>query len=187
MHRLTEDQGKLLLKIARERIAALLAGVNRFDSAPYQQEKWLFEPGAVFVTLTINGELRGCIGSLEAYRPLFNDLTGNAGNAGFRDPRFAPLTYSEFKQTKIEVSVLTPRQTLEYKDAAELKKKLRPGTDGVYLTHDGYGATFLPQVWDELPDFEDFFHHLCRKAGLSVECIQHGQAKIEIYQVQKFE
>ncbi|MBU1642883.1 AmmeMemoRadiSam system protein A, partial [bacterium] len=132
----------------------------------------LAQKGATFVTLTLHGALRGCIGSLAANRPLIDDLVDNARSAAFRDPRFYPLTITEFDEVETEVSLLSEPKPLEYGSTAELKAKVRPGIDGVVLNLHGQRATFLPQVWDDLPTFELFFSHLCQKAGLSADCLE---------------
>lgn len=121
---------------------------------------------ATFVTLTLNGQLRGCIGSLIAGRPLGEDILYNAKSAAFRDPRFAKLTREEFKHIEIELSLLSTPEPLEYKDEEELREKVMPFTHGVILSHQGRQATFLPSVWEQLPDFDSFFLHLSHKAGL---------------------
>jgi len=144
----------------------------------------LAEKGATFVTLNLQGRLRGCIGTLVAHRPLIDDLIDNARSAAFRDPRFMPLTPQEFAETEIEVSQLSEPKTLEYSSVADLREKVRPGVDGVVLTLYERRATFLPQVWDDLPNFDLFFSHLCQKAGLDSGCLRE-HPKIEVYQVEK--
>lgn len=144
----------------------------------------LAQNGAVFVTLNLHGSLRGCIGSLVAYRPLIDDLIDNARSAAFKDPRFYPLSMQEFDEVEIEVSLLSLPKALEYSSIADLKSKVRPGIDGVVLTLHGRRATFLPQVWDELPLFDLFFSHLCQKAGVESNCLE-AHPKIELYQVEK--
>ena len=126
----------------------------------------LQKPGACFVTLTLNGQLRGCIGSLEAHRSLGEDLRSNALAAAMRDPRFPPLTAAELPAIRIEVSLLGAPQPLAFTDEADALAKLRPGIDGVILTAGGRRATFLPQVWDQLPDPAEFIGRLKQKAGL---------------------
>ncbi len=128
---------------------------------------WLTQPGASFVTLTIDGELRGCIGSLQAQRPLGKDVAANAENAAFRDPRFAPLTLQEWPRVAAEVSLLSTPERAEFGDEIDLLGRLRPGVDGVILEHRGRRGTFLPQVWDSLPDARRFMQELKRKAGLA--------------------
>ena len=134
---------------------------------------WLDAPGASFVTLTSGrapgGALRGCIGSLEARRPLREDVEANAVAAALHDPRFAPLTARELDDTVVEVSVLSVPAALPAADEAELLARLRPGVDGVVLSACGRRATFLPQVWEQLPDPADFLARLRRKAGLPAD------------------
>ncbi|MCJ7764537.1 MAG: AmmeMemoRadiSam system protein A [Thiovulaceae bacterium] len=144
----------------------------------------LAQKGATFVTLTLHGALRGCVGSLSAHRPLIDDLIDNARSAAFRDPRFYPCTITEFDEVATEVSLLNEPKLLEYSSIADLKRKVRPSVDGVVLSLNGRRATFLPQVWDELPTFELFFSHLCQKAGLGADCLEE-QPEIELYQVEK--
>ena len=123
-------------------------------------------PGATFVTLTEGGRLRGCIGTLEAWRPLIEDVRANAVAAAFRDSRFAPLTAAELPAIRVEVSLLGASTPLDFRDETDALAQLRPGQDGVILSVDGRRATFLPQVWDELPEPREFLTQLKRKAGL---------------------
>ncbi len=145
----------------------------------------LKENGASFVTLNQNSKLRGCIGSLEAKRPLIEDIISNAKSAAFRDPRFAKLTQEELCVTDIEVSVLTKPKFVEYSNIEDLKSKIDPNIDGVILKLNSNQATFLPQVWEELPEFESFFGHLLSKAGLPADSFKN-HPKILTYQVEKF-
>lgn len=145
----------------------------------------LAQNAATFVTLNLDGQLRGCIGSLEPYRPLLDDLIANAKAAAFEDPRFYPLSEDEFKKVDIEVSLLTPSEPVAYKDVEDLKSKITPFKDGIILEYNGRKATFLPQVWEQLPDFEHFFSHLCQKAGLGADCLKNHPF-IRRYQVRKF-
>jgi AmmeMemoRadiSam system protein A len=126
----------------------------------------LQKPGACFVTLTLDGELRGCIGSLEAHRSLGEDLRSNALAAALRDPRFPPLTAAELPAIRIEVSVLGAPQALAFTSEADALARLRPGIDGVILTACSRRATFLPQVWEQLPTPAEFMARLKQKAGL---------------------
>lgn len=159
---MSAEQGKILLAIARAAIARQLGKTIAADESP----TWLDKPGATFVTLTQNGELRGCIGSLEAHRPLREDVKANALAAAFRDPRFAPLTADEMARTQVEVSLLSPMQPITFSDEEDAIRQLRPGIDGVLLEYGWERGTFLPQVWEQLPEPRDFFTHLKRKAGL---------------------
>lgn len=140
--------------------------------------------GASFVTLTKAGTLRGCIGSLAAHRSLAEDLLDNGVAAAVRDPRFPPVTADELALLKVEVSILSPAQPLSYRDADDLLALLKPGVHGVILQKDGYRSTFLPQVWEQLPNPKMFLEHLCKKAGLSGDCWQHNP-QISTYTVEK--
>jgi AmmeMemoRadiSam system protein A len=156
------EHGAVLLPIARAAISrALGQHGNALETAP-----WLQEPGACFVTLTQQGALRGCIGSLEAHRPLLTDVKANAVAAALRDPRFPPLAVQELHHTEIEVSLLSPMQPLTFASEAEALTQLRPGVDGVLLEFGTRRSTFLPQVWEQLPDADAFMAQLKRKAGL---------------------
>lgn len=146
---------------------------------------FLKENGASFVTLTQNGKLRGCIGSLAAQRPLIEDITSNAYAAAFRDPRFAKLKKEELPLTDVEVSILSQPLHVSYDDVEDLKNKITPYEDGVILELGSHRATFLPQVWEELPEFESFFGHLLQKAGLPMDSFKNHPT-IYTYKVQKF-
>jgi AmmeMemoRadiSam system protein A len=156
------DRGAVLVSIAREAIAERLGrGV-----VLARDEPWLAQPAATFVTLTLDEMLRGCIGSIDPRRPLGEDVAGNARAAAFHDPRFDPLTAAEFEEVSVEVSVLSPRTPLLVASETEAAERLRPGVDGVYLEYAGHAATFLPQVWENLPDPVDFLAALRQKARL---------------------
>lgn len=139
---------------------------------------------ATFVTLTINGNLRGCIGSLVARRSLYEDLVSNAKAAAFSDPRFKPLSVEEFNNLSIEVSLLSEPALVEYTTLEDLKSKIVKKEDGVILKYEHKQATFLPQVWEQLPSFELFFEHLCKKANVSMTCLEDN-AIIYTYKVEK--
>jgi len=162
MRELDPAQGRVLTAIARASIADALGCA----STPAPDAGWLHESGACFVTLTQAGELRGCIGTIDPHRPLGEDVRANARAAAFRDPRFAALTAQELDQTRIEVSVLTPREELAFTSQEDALRQLRPGTDGVVLEFGAHRGTFLPQVWDQLPTPDQFMAALLRKAGL---------------------
>jgi len=145
------------------------------------------EDGAAFVTINTepNEQLRGCIGSLHAYRPLYKDIISNAQAAALHDPRFLPLTLEELKHIKIEVSILSEPKVLVYHDIKDLESKVVPFQDGIVLKLNGKQATYLPQVWEQLPKFDDFFSSLCLKASLSNDCLsQHPE--ISTYTVKKY-
>lgn len=180
---------EVLLRLARAAIAEAVEIPYTLDlDEMIQENPWLKEEGACFVTLTIGEHelLRGCIGSIVAHRPLYEDLIHNAKSAALNDPRFPSLTQDEFEQITVEVSILTPPQEVEYSSIDDLKSKIHVGRDGVILKHDAsHQATYLPQVWEELPDFKSFFMHLCMKAGMGMECLAfHPQ--IQTYQVEKY-
>ena len=142
----------------------------------------LAEPAATFVTLTQQGQLRGCIGSLEAYRPLATDVAENAVAAAFRDPRFPPLNSGELARTRVEVSLLTPAQAMSFSSEADALAQLRPEIDGVIFSASGRRSTFLPQVWEQLPDPSVFMARLKQKAGLPAGYLdQHMQAETRNY------
>jgi hypothetical protein len=181
----TEEQGQLLTRMARAAIARAFAMPT--ESLPHPD--WLDAPGAVFVTLTEAGHLRGCIGSLEAHRPLGEDLEHNARAAAFNDPRFPPLREEEMAKLRVEVSVLTPALPMAFNDEADALAKLRPGIDGVILEYGRHlsyhRATFLPQVWEQLPDPAIFMRHLKQKAGLAPDFWDEG-IRLSRYGVEKF-
>jgi AmmeMemoRadiSam system protein A len=139
------------------------------------------------VTLSQKGALRGCIGSLASTEPLAENVRHNAINAAFQDPRFPPLDSEELDQIAIEVSVLSPPAAVAYDDADDLLSRLRPGIDGVILRKGAASATFLPQVWKQLPRCQDFLSHLCLKAGLPARAWHDDNLQVETYQVQSFE
>jgi AmmeMemoRadiSam system protein A len=178
--------GELLLEIARKSIASEFGIADEIDIEELEKRyPELKKEQATFVTLTIDGQLRGCIGSIIPYRPLLNDIISNAKSAAFNDPRFPPLTPEEFNKVKIEVSLLSVPEYLEYSDIDDLRSKIRIGIDGVILQYNGKQATFLPQVWEQLNSFDLFFAHLCLKAGLEQNCLE-CHPKIFVYQVKKF-
>lgn len=178
--------GELLLQIARQAIASAFGLAPEVDKeALVAQYPELAKEQATFVTLTIGGQLRGCIGSIVPHRRLIDDLVANARAAAFEDPRFPPLSREEFDRVDIEVSLLTVPQPLPYTDVEDLRSKIEPGKDGVILQLDGRQATFLPQVWEELNDFDLFFAHLCAKAGLPANCLAYHPT-IYTYRVEKF-
>ena len=161
----TDIRGSTLLAHARSAIAHRL-GV---PSVPMPQASFLADPGATFVTLKVEGELRGCVGSLQPRRPLGEDVRANAQAAAFDDPRFPPLDRAEYDALEVEVSVLSASAPIVVASERELHAQLRPGIDGVTLQWGGRRATFLPQVWESLPDPRDFLGHLKRKAGLPLD------------------
>lgn len=176
-----DDLGQALLIRARNAIAAEFGEAPR----PEPPHPALAEPGAAFVTLTQGDRLRGCIGSLEAWRPLEEDVRANARAAAFRDPRFPPLGRQELAATRVEVSLLTPAEAMEFADEADVLRRLRPNMDGVILEYAGRRGTFLPQVWESLPQPRDFLAHLKQKAGFPAD-FWSPDVKLYRYEVQKW-
>jgi len=171
--------------IAKNAIEDTLNNQSTIDKqALLQTYPELSKPQATFVTLSLDGRLRGCIGSLVAHRALLEDLIHNAKAAAFDDPRFYPLSKEEFLHVKIEVSLLSTPEPLHYEDIEDLKSKICVGEDGVILQKKGRKATFLPQVWEQLPTFEHFFGQLCQKAGLEPSCLE-AHPEVWTYRVQK--
>lgn len=187
---LTKNQGRTLLNLAR---ATLIKELNADQSRiPADLEQRLQDPAldqklGTFVTLHLNNNLRGCIGSLEATEPLRENVQKNALNAAFRDPRFPSLGLNELPEVDIEISVLTSPTPFKYSSPQDLVNKLRPGVDGVILKKGMAQSTFLPQVWDQLPQPEAFLSNLCLKAGLPAEDWKRGEVQVFTYQVQSFE
>ncbi len=174
LHTMKNEYEQTLLEIAKKAVLEELEGVRLINKDEYYARfPQLKEKGATFVTLTTSdGELRGCIGTLEAHRPLLEDIISNAKAAAFNDYRFAPLTREEFDDIKFEVSILSQPEQVDYFDEEDLQDKIIPFEDGIVLVYGGYRATFLPQVWEKLPEFDEFFRHLCLKAGLSANCLE---------------
>jgi len=177
----SNEKGKTLLRLARAAIAKELG----FISQELPRTDWLEEPGATFVTLTLNDQLRGCIGSLEAYRPLIDDVRHNAAAAAFNDTRFDPLSKAEFDHVLVEVSLLSPPETIRFKNEQDALAQLHPGKDGVILEYVSHRATFLPQVWAQLQQPQVFLAHLKNKAGLA-EDFWSDQIKLSRYTVKKW-
>jgi AmmeMemoRadiSam system protein A len=162
MEHLSRHEGDVLLRIAR----GALGEVLRHERFVMPDDPFLYDPGASFVTLREGTELRGCIGSLVARRPLGIDVKKNALAAAFDDPRFAPLRASELSEVALEVTVLSALEPIACHSEEEALAALRPGIDGVVLRVGAFGGTFIPQMWGELPEPRSFLAHLKRKAGL---------------------
>lgn len=176
-----DERGETLLKVARDAIARHLGepGVS------HNIKHWMHEPGACFVTLTQGGELRGCIGSLEAHRSLMQDVRANAIAAAVHDPRFSPLIARELAHTRIEVSLLSRTEDMLFSSEQDALSRLRPGVDGIVLEYGQARGTFLPQVWESLPKPADFMAHLKRKAGLPAS-FWHEDIRLSRYTVTKW-
>ncbi|MDH5483985.1 MAG: AmmeMemoRadiSam system protein A [Gammaproteobacteria bacterium] len=163
---LSLDDKKALMAIARQSINHGLATHTLLSVNPADYSDNLQQQRATFVTLTIQQQLRGCIGTLDAYQSLLEDVTEHAYAAAFKDPRFPPVTPAEFEQLEIHISILTPSAPVHFTSEQDLIQQLRPGIDGLILEYKLNRGTFLPSVWDSLPDANDFLKHLKRKAGL---------------------
>jgi uncharacterized protein len=184
---LTNEEKRILLKLAREAMEHGVTGkslpaLDRNGLTPN-----LLEQGASFVTLTINTELRGCIGALEAYQPLVEDVREHAIAAALEDPRFPPVEPAELNRIRLEISRLTAPLPLEYSSAEDLIKKLKPHVDGVILMSENRRATFLPQVWEKIPDPVEFLEHLCRKMGMKENAWRVLPMDVLVYQVEEFQ
>lgn len=186
---LSKNQGQALVRLARRTIMERLGQKTPGDESDNLTDSSFQEMRGTFVTLTIKGQLRGCIGSLDATESILDGVRRNAVNASFNDPRFSPLKADELDQVDIEISILTEPQPLEYQDSADLLSKLRVNVDGVILRKGSASATFLPQVWEQLPQPDKFLSHLCEKARLSDDAWKNEKEKLEVltYQVQYFE
>lgn len=183
---LNDEEKKYLLKLAHETIANTLNDLPEPRIDLHSLSPALYEEGASFVTLTKRGELRGCIGSLEAHQSLALDVREHAYQAAFEDYRFPPLTKSELPAISIEISRLTVPVGLEYDTPGDLPMALKPGVDGVILQDGFRRATFLPQVWDQLPQAEVFLSHLCAKMGAPADLWRNKKLKVQIYRVEEF-
>jgi AmmeMemoRadiSam system protein B/AmmeMemoRadiSam system protein A len=185
----TEQDGAVLLNLARQTIAKKLGmDTGKPEEAALKPSDEIRKARrGTFVTLKINNQLRGCIGNLTPDKTIMEGVEDNAINAAFHDPRFNRLTRDELEKVDIEVSLLTEPRELAYKDADDLLAKLRPNIDGVIIRKGIFSATFLPQVWEQLPDKEMFLNHLCLKAGLPATAWQTPGLKVMTYQVQYFD
>ena len=183
------EEGKHLLFVARKTIQEALLEKNAKEPSPspsLESPKYLERRGT-FVTLTLDGALRGCIGHIIPQESLIEGVRVNAVNAALHDPRFRPVSSNELPRIKIEVSILTAPEPLAFSDANDLAMKLRPGIDGVIIKKNFRQATFLPQVWEQLHDKNTFLRQLCLKAGLDGDAWRKESIDVYIYQVQAFE
>ena len=174
--------GATLLGIARAAIEEKFFNLSERKN----EAAWLARPGATFVTLLKDGALRGCIGSLDAARPLAQDVAENAVAAAFRDPRFPALTAAEWPRCAVEVSLLSAPRRLRFADEADLLRQIRAGEDGLILEADGRRGTFLPQVWQSIADKQAFLAELVRKAGLPADTAL-ARCAISRYRAVKFD
>lgn len=181
----TPEEKKFIITLARRSIAYHFEFGKLLKVNPTEVPgKTLLKDGACFVTLTISGALRGCIGHLEAIQPLYRDIISNTAAAAFEDSRFFPLQSEELAQTEIEVSILSEPKPLSFSSPEDLLNKLQPDQDGVIIRCGNFSATYLPQVWEQLPLKEDFLASLCLKAGLPVDSWQKLGLEVSTYKVE---
>lgn len=168
----TKKQKDIILQIAKSAVKEAVLNSKIIDKNNLLKTyPWLKNKGAVFVTINEYNNLRGCIGSIIAHQSLIDDIIKNAKSAALNDPRFKPISANELNKLEIEVSILTPPQLLEYSNIEDLRKKVRVGVDGIIINYNGYQATYLPSVWEQINSFDEFFSTLCIKAGLSANCL----------------
>lgn len=186
-NKLTPEEQKTLIRLAREAIECGVKGQKLKPLDPASLSFHLREEGASFITLTVQGELRGCIGALEPYQPLADDVREHAVAAALQDPRFPPVQPVELSRIRIEISRLTRPIPLEYEDADDLLSKLHPNVDGVILRDvTGRRATFLPQVWEKIGSPAEFMDNLCHKMGMSHDSWRSRRFDVLVYQVEEF-
>lgn len=183
---LTLEERRMVLELARQSLEQGVRGqrLKPLDLSALPEQ--LRQPAATFVTLTRQGALRGCIGGLQAEMPLAEDVRQHAVAAALDDYRFPPVEPEELSQLEIEVSILTDPQPLPYSSPEDLLARLRPGVDGVILVSGFHRATFLPQVWEKVPEADVFLSMLCEKAGLPPDTWRHGRVEVFTYQVESF-
>lgn len=180
------EKGETLLAIARESVYHAVLGTPEAErDDAWLHHAWLWQPGATFVTLRCRGVLRGCLGSLEASAPLIQDLRSNARAVTSRDPRFPPLTADELPETTVEVSLLSPLEPVACASPREAVERLARGHDGWVVTWGDHTGTFLPQVWESLPEPRDFLCRLLEKAGLAPD-FWHPEVRLWRYSVAKW-
>ncbi|MCJ7432775.1 MAG: AmmeMemoRadiSam system protein A [Anaerolineales bacterium] len=184
--KLTSEEKQTLLRIARQSLESAVKGERspKLDAALLTPR--LKEQGASFVTLTVRGELRGCIGALEPYQPLADDVREHAIAAALQDPRFPPVAPNGLSGISIEISRLSVPYPLEYSTAEDLIQKLRPHIDGVILRDGMRRATFLPQVWEKIPTPAKFLDNLCYKMGAAPDTWKRKHLEALVYQVDEF-
>lgn len=184
--RAEESDNVLLTGIARDAIKESFTRQTLIDrSLLIKVHPFLEKKAAVFVTLNKRDQLRGCIGSLQAHSTLIDDLISNSRSAAFKDLRFSPLTKDELGKLEVEVSLLTAPEEIDYDSVDSLRRQVAVDEDGIVLEYGKQRATYLPQVWDQFTDFDDFFTSLCKKAGLGQGCL-HLKPKISRYHVKKY-
>jgi AmmeMemoRadiSam system protein A len=183
---LTDTDRSYLLSLARQSILNFVNGTSLPPLDLNSVSPLLLKQGACFVTLTYKGYLRGCVGALEPYQSLVEDVREHAIAAAFQDYRFPPVQVKEIKEIEIEISYLSRPKILKYENPAELPKILRPNIDGVVIRDGIRRATFLPQVWEKIPDPEEFLEQLCMKMGSPADLWRRKKLDVLTYQVEEF-
>jgi AmmeMemoRadiSam system protein A len=178
---MTDEILKKGLLISRSALEAIFfdTEILKFSNPEFQ------EKAATFVTLKVNGRLRGCVGNLEPYESLTDSIVRNTRSSAFSDDRFPPVSIEELKQIKIELSIISNKKEIKFRNPNELLNKIYPDVDGVALSYNNNSATFLPQVWREIRSKKTFLSELCKKAGLNSTDWQRLPIKIETYQIKK--
>lgn len=166
---LSKQEQQTCLQVARDSIMHGLQHGSPLDVVTINYAPNLQQHLACFVTLHKHGQLRGCIGALEAYQPLINDVAEHAYAAAFQDPRFTTLQQNEYEQITIDISVLGKPEPMHFENEADLLNQIRPGVDGLIMEHGYNRGTFLPSVWEQLPEAIEFLKHLKNKAGLPMD------------------
>ncbi len=182
---MTNSLGTVLLQLARSSIEQELGMPAQSYAGLMGTLPELALPGATFVTLTEHADLRGCMGTLQAHRSLHDDVCANARAAAFRDPRFVPMTRQVWPQIRVEVSLLTAPEPLPVADEADALRQLVPGRDGLIFSWAGHRSTFLPQVWEQLPQPAEFLARLKQKAGVSAQ-FWSPEVRLARYRVEKW-
>ncbi len=181
----SKEERQILLKLARSTISASLSEKGQIEK-PAQLPPSLQQKRGCFVTLHKHGTLRGCIGIIDAIYPLIDAVERNARNAAFSDPRFPAVTEDELENINVEISVLTSPQALHFETPEELLDQLKPGIHGVILSLGHHSATFLPQVWEQLPKKEKFLSSLCLKGGMAQDAWRDSKIDVKVYEVEHF-
>ena len=184
--KLSPDQKTCLLKLARQALTDYFDKGEKTKIDIDKIDSLFLKPAATFVTLTKKGDLRGCIGNLIAKKPLYEDIVNNALLAAFGDSRFPQVKKEELADIKIEISILSEAKPYQYDSADSLLKQIKPRKHGVIIQKGFYQATYLPQVWDDLPDKIEFLESLCQKAGLPKDAWQDNDCEILCYKVLNF-